>query len=236
MLIEGYRFKLIVAAVIGFILFASGLILATAIALASPFETVLEAHNNGEPIASVMAPAPAAKWERMFAEGRGTGAFSDIRWHGNEGVARWDWTRGDESQSGWLALMTDDTRIRNWYYTERGPNLNHAIVGQAADGASTIVGMSTGFAEANPLFSGLSGPVIAASKIGVTAAVQEFAPLDQCIGFSRVAGPVGWGAAIWNVGAIAGLGPIGVVPAVLVAGASSQMDEPLWDCMPSELR
>lgn len=63
----------------------------------------------------------------------------------------------------------------------------------------------------------------------------KYADLMTCLSYSTVAGPVGWGAAAWNIGVLAGLGPIGVVPAVAIGAASYARDEPLWRCLPDDL-
>jgi len=55
----------------------------------------------------------------------------------------------------------------------------HADRAQLADGAMTWVGLSSGFVEANPLLSGLSGPAILAVKVGVTQVVKQ-TPNEVC--------------------------------------------------------
>ena len=47
---------------------------------------------------------------------------------------------------------------------------------QLADGVTTIIGLNAGFSEANPVWGHASGPVIAATKIGVTQVVKLTPP------------------------------------------------------------
>jgi hypothetical protein len=60
--------------------------------------------------------------------------------------------------------------------------------------------------EGNPVWGGASWPVIAAVKIGVTQVVKQ-TPKEFCEPglFWITAG--GYGAALWNIGVIAGSGP-----------------------------
>jgi len=85
----------------------------------------------------------------------------------------------------------------------------HADRAQIADGATTWVALSNGFAEANPLLSGLSGPAILAVKIGVTQAVKQ-TPNEVCEPGLMGLTVAGYGAALWNIGVMAGSGPAAI--------------------------
>lgn len=90
----------------------------------------------------------------------------------------------------------------------------HADRAQIADGATTWVALSNGFAEANPLLSGLSGPAILAVKVGVTQAVKQ-TPTTICEPGLMGLTVAGYGAAAWNIGVMAGSGPA-AIPVVVV--------------------
>jgi hypothetical protein len=111
-----------------------------------------------------------------------------------------------------------------------------AMEGQVADSASTVVGLGMGAVEANPLLGALPGPAIGAVKLGTTYAVQRYADPITCASFSTVAGPAGYGAAAWNIGVLAGLGPIGALPALgAVALSHYTAEDPIWSCLPEDL-
>ena len=62
----------------------------------------------------------------------------------------------------------------------------HADYGQLADSATTAVALSrAGFAEGNPLLSGLDWPEIAAAKLVITQAVNYPALKDGACGCTR---------------------------------------------------
>lgn len=92
----------------------------------------------------------------------------------------------------------------------------HADWAQLSDSATTAVALSHGFVEANPLFGSASWPVIAGVKIGVTQVVK-LTPESICtpglIGLTIS----GYGAALWNVGVMAGCG-IAALPIAVVVG------------------
>ena len=76
---------------------------------------------------------------------------------------------------------------------------------QLADGATTAIGLANGFAEANPVLSGLSGPAILAVKLGVTQAYKA-APKEVCESGLYWSAGLGYSAALINVGVLAGSG------------------------------
>lgn len=92
----------------------------------------------------------------------------------------------------------------------------HADRAQIADGATTWVALSNGFAEANPLLSGLSGPAILAVKVGVTQVVKQ-TPNEVCEPGLLGLTVAGYGAAAWNIGVMAGSGPAAIPVALGLA-------------------
>lgn len=86
--------------------------------------------------------------------------------------------------------------------------------GQLADSATTAVALESGFAEANPILSDLSWPVITAVKLGVSQA-SKLLPDVACVPAQTVLASAGFGAAVWNLGVIAGANPILALPVSL---------------------
>lgn len=207
-------------------------------AYASPFEDLEHAHNTGAPLTSVMTPETAARWEGMFQAGRGTARITNAHWSSErpQGLARWSHEIGTKHQSGWLAIQTDAAdKINAFYYTEkpRPQGANNALMGQGADGATTVAGMASGFAEGNPLLAGMSGPAIAAVKIGSTLAIQKNAGLNYCTAASTSLAGAGWGAGAWNLALL-----VHHAAAIVPVAAGIYLHhttEPLWRCLPADL-
>ena len=85
---------------------------------------------------------------------------------------------------------------------------------QIADVGTTIVGIESGLGvEGNPVWGGSSWPVIAAVKIGVTQAIK-LTPKEVCEPGLFGLTIMGSGAALWNIGVIAGCGPA-AIPVVI---------------------
>jgi len=81
---------------------------------------------------------------------------------------------------------------------------------QIADVGTTIVGIESGLGvEGNPVWGGSSWPVIAAVKIGVTQAIK-LTPKEVCEPGLFGLTIMGSGAALWNIGVIAGCGPAAI--------------------------
>lgn len=74
---------------------------------------------------------------------------------------------------------------------------------QIADGATTIYALAEGFDEANPVFSGLSGPEIFAVKLALTQGAKLL-PEPVCTPTLVSLTIAGYSAAAWNVFAIVG--------------------------------
>lgn len=71
-----------------------------------------------------------------------------------------------------------------------------------------IGGFREGFEEAG-LMKGLSIGQMAGVKLGVTAAFK-FAPVEYCRPGLQMLTAFGYGAALWNIGVIAGSGPAAI--------------------------
>ena len=203
------------------------------------FDRLEVAHNSGAPMASVMTPETAARWEGMFEAGRGMARITDAHWSAErpQGLARWSHTIGQKHQSGWLAIQADAAgKINAFYYTEkaRPAGANNALMGQGADGATTVYGMASGFAEANPLLAGIPGPAIAAVKLGATFAIQKNAGLNYCTAASTSLAGAGWGASAWNLALL--IHPAAAIVPVAAGIYLHNTSEPLWQCLPDDLK
>jgi len=88
---------------------------------------------------------------------------------------------------------------------------------QLADGATTAIGLTNGFAEANPVLSGLSGPAILVVKLGATQAFKV-APKEVCESGLYWSTGLGYSAALFNVGVLAGSGAA-ALPAIIALWA-----------------
>ncbi len=94
----------------------------------------------------------------------------------------------------------------------------HADYGQLADSATTAVALSrAGFAEGNPLLSGLDWPEIAAAKLVITQAVK-LTPEPICEPGLMGLTVFGYNAAVWNVAVLAGSGPAALPFMLLLTG------------------
>ena len=94
----------------------------------------------------------------------------------------------------------------------------HADYGQLADSATTAVALSrAGFAEGNPLLSGLDWPEIAAAKLAITQAVK-LTPEPICEPGLMGLTVFGYNAAVWNVAVLAGSGPAALPFMLLLTG------------------
>lgn len=214
-----------------------GLLITTA-PMAGPFEDLEHAHNTDAPMNTIMTAESAKRWERIFEAGRGTARITNAKWSAErpQGLAYWGWSRGAERQTGWLAIQTDAAgKINAFYYTEkpRPTRANNALMGQGADGATTVYGMANGFTEANPIFAGASGPAIAAVKLGTTLAIQEHAGLNYCTAASTSLAGAGWGASAWNLALL--IHPAAAVAAAVAGIYLHNTTEPLWQCLPGDL-
>lgn len=80
---------------------------------------------------------------------------------------------------------------------------------QISDIGTTAIALNSGFVEGNPVWGGASWPVIAAVKIGATQAIK-LTPQEVCEPGLFGLTVAGFGAALWNIGVIAGCGPAAI--------------------------
>lgn len=85
----------------------------------------------------------------------------------------------------------------------------HVDRAQGLDGVTTIIALENGFTEANPLFGSMNGPAIFAVKIAVTQVVK-LTPDPICQPGLLGLTVTGYGAALWNIGVMAGSGPAAI--------------------------
>lgn len=124
-----------------------------------------------------------------------------------------------QTDEGLAVFYTKDDKV---YYVEQVAvdGTDMALLGQAADLASTAVFLTQGFVEANPL-----GPLIVPLKIWALTESLE-APMLECIAWRQGLSSFGWGAAAWNIALVAGLNPVAGVVAAVVTGMSTGDREP----------
>lgn len=154
-------------------------------------------------------------------------------WDGNTGLA--EYTRrgrdGSIEAHGWYLVELDEAGRIDWFkFTDQSPVYRYpAETAQAADAATTIVGVGAGLAELNPI--GVPGVLIA--KVGLLHALKR-GSAKACYESIGTVTSLGWGAAAWNIGAIAGLGPAAAIPAIATLFAPEMVhNEKFWACAPS---
>ncbi len=82
--------------------------------------------------------------------------------------------------------------------------------GQLADVGTTFIALERGFVEGNPLMSGLNIPWMLAAKMAYAQTIKWLIPEPYCTPSLWIGGTIGYGAAFWNIGVMAGSGPAGV--------------------------
>ena len=81
---------------------------------------------------------------------------------------------------------------------------------QMADVTTTAVFMETGLGvEGNPVWGGANWPVMIVVKLGVNEAIKH-TPTETCEPLLMFSTMLGSGAALWNIGVIAGCGPAAI--------------------------
>jgi len=168
--------------------------------------------------------------------------ITNIKKFGNIALARADIKTVQYGRRvGWIAFQVENKKIEEIVASFKLPdNFRYeAELGQSADVVSTAIGLSSGLIEGNPIMGTVinSGgiPALAAVKLGATTLVKR-SGIDTCSNNLGGLAGMGAGAAVWNLGLIAGLGPIGIVPAVTVGMIFwNDKDESFWDCMPQEV-
>lgn len=104
-------------------------------------------------------------------------------------------------------------RLFPWLAAAFLAGCSHVDYAQLADSTTTAVGLSSGYVESNPVLSGLSWPYIAAVKIGATQAIK-LTPPEICEPGLLGLTASGYGAALWNIGVMAGSG-LAAIPIVM---------------------
>ena len=116
-----------------------------------------------------------------------------------------------------------DSMGYNCYLEEAAlaPSMDLAVTGQAADVATTAVGLLAGLSEANPIVGGLGLPIAAIAKLAIAEYSTEL-DTEDCRAVKDVASTVGWGAAGWNLCALAtaATGGGALIPCAIVAGVA----------------
>ena len=144
--------------------------------------------------------------------------------YGNGRRVKRAWIAADVNEQGKALFVT---------WTTQPPTKGLAKYGQAADAATTGAGLAAGLAEVNPLLG--STPILAAVALAKIAAVPALRRHSIGACYQNIAPlvTVGWAAAAWNLAAIAGMGPAGIIPAIGVAMAMHpDVPERFWSCVP----
>lgn len=82
--------------------------------------------------------------------------------------------------------------------------------GQLSDVGTTFIGFQRGFIEKNPIMRGLDIREMLVVKLVIASSLKLFVPEPVCTPMAWSVGTVGYGAAAWNIGVMAGSGPAGV--------------------------
>lgn len=86
---------------------------------------------------------------------------------------------------------------------------------QMADIGTTAIGLERGFVEGNPVWGGANWPAIAVVKLSVNEAIKH-TPKETCEPLLMWSTLLGSGAALWNIGIIAGSGPAAIPVAAML--------------------
>ena len=87
---------------------------------------------------------------------------------------------------------------------------------QLADVTTTAVFMETGLGvEGNPVWGGANWPVMIVVKLGVNEAIKH-TPTETCEPLLMFSTMLGSGAALWNIGIMAGSGPAAIPVAAML--------------------
>jgi len=106
-----------------------------------------------------------------------------------------------------------------WMRANTG-GIDPALAGQGADIATTAAGLAAGLQEANPIVAG-AAPVAVALKLGL-GEYAETLPVGDCHALKDGLATFGWGAAGWNLCAMATVssGGAAAIPCIAVGLAS----------------
>lgn len=207
--------------------------------LAGPIDHIETAINAGKP-ALAMTERGAAAWGRLYDANGGVLELLEQRRAGDYALTRAYWVSPNPpyTQSSWLLIKLDGDKADGFLWTASAPRRGWnpgAPEGQAADVATTAIGLSQGLVEANPIVASAVGP-ISALKVGGTWLAQQHGSPETCFAVTKAGGPIGWAAAGWNAGILAGIGPAAIVPAVGIGVLMARQSDPFWRCVPEELK
>jgi len=115
-----------------------------------------------------------------------------------------------DGERGWIvAREGNDGRWDRWVVVPDGPNVDLGTVGQAADAATTAVGVWSSLAvELNPVVNAVGLPYALAVKLWLSP-LAGLLPFPTCVTVKRALGASGAGATAWNIATLAGA-PVGV--------------------------
>lgn len=198
---------------------------------AGPIRALETQYNSGKPLL-VVTPESRGLWSKDRAAKL---RFESIRREGRRIFAEYDRVHHRRVVAhGWmLADLTEDGRLGFVIVTRETPP--EGVSGrygmefaQGADAASTAIGVAGGAAELNPL--GFTGVI--AAKAAMLWSVRH-GSIENCYQMVAASKQFGWGAAGWNVAALAGAGPVAAVPAVIgFLSAKPSHNERFWACAP----
>lgn len=142
------------------------------------------------------------------------------------------------SKSGYVAFEVEHGKIDFILSTEgRKAGYRHqAVAGQAADIATTGIGLAAGLTEANPVAGAVIDaggvPALGVLKIGAGYVAERYS-LEACYGASPVSAAVGWGAAAMNL-AVLVFPPAALLGIPIAAAMWPDRDELFWSCVPPQ--
>ena len=121
-------------------------------------------------------------------------------------------TDAREAEHGYAAFYLIDGLVYTEEHVPIHKSVDMALAGQAADIASTALGLSQGFVEANPIGGTPAGlGVLVALKLAGPS-IADRMDLPSCIALRQGLASFGFGAAAWNLGLL-------IAPAVGIVGA-----------------
>lgn len=142
-------------------------------------------------------------------------------------------------KTGTMTMWTDGDKITRIYHEnevyENTSDRHIADAGQAADGLSTAINLSTGdFSEANPFrpSSAVGNLAFSAGIIGIRHYVKENVGVGQCIQVSKALSAAGWAGAAGNLTQLAGATLGLAIPLAIIAGGIAYMQNYKGECVP----
>ncbi len=164
--------------------------------------------------------------------------FGTAKWANGLGVAPFvlNLKKRKQPYTGYMAFLLDERdKVKSIMWTHGQPEESWTTwdleLGQAADVGSTLLALSQGFVEGNPVAQGPLFPVIMAGKL-VGGYYYKRHSLRTCQATMMASG-LGTGAAVLNGFTVAtgAFAPWALVPAgVAVYALSPGKNEAFWDC------